>query len=214
LSIHRTPEGKYRAKWRDPSGRQRSKNFATKRAARDFLAELQGSLSHGQYVDPQAGRTCFAVHVAGWMNSRNTEGTTAARDESVMRTHVLPQWGSWSLGKIDHAAVQAWVSDLGKRRSAEVVAKCYQLTAAVLRSAVRNRLIAFNPCEGIRLPRHRKHDNDERVINRYDVLTRLLPAALTGTGRSSPLRPGLGCVGAKPLDSVPTPWTSMPAPYG
>lgn len=94
-----------------------------------------------------------------------------------MRTHVLPQWGSWPLGKIDHAAVQAWVSDLGKRRSAEVVAKCYQLTAAVLRSAVRNRLIAFNPCEGIRLPRRRKHANDDRVIDRSDVLTRLLPAA-------------------------------------
>jgi integrase len=81
------------------------------------------------------------------------------------------------MGKIDHAAVQAWVTDLGKRRSADVVAKCYQLTSAVLRSAVRNRLIALNPCEGIRLPRRRKQDNDERVIERHDVLTRLLPAA-------------------------------------
>jgi integrase len=177
VSIHRTPEGGYRAKWRDPSGRQRSKNFTTKRSARDFLAEIRGSLSRGQYVDPHAGRVCFATHAAIWIDSRNTEATTAARDRSVMRNHVLPQWGSWPLGKIDHAAVQAWVTDLGKGRSADVVAKCYQLTSAVLRSAVRNRLIAFNPCEGIRLPRRRKQDNDERVIERHDVLTRLLPAA-------------------------------------
>jgi hypothetical protein len=148
------------------------------------------------------------------MDSRNTEATTAARDQSVMRIHVLSQWGSWPLGKIDHAAVQAWVTDLGKRRSADVVAKCYQLTSAVLRSAVRNRLIAFNPCEGIRLPRRRKQDNDERVIERHDVLTRLLPSAPIATGPSSLPQPGPGCAGAKPPDSALTHWISAPAPYG
>lgn len=177
LSIHRTPEGKYRAKWRDPSGRQRSKNFATKRAARDFLAEIQRAVISGQYVDPHSGRTSFAVHAMAWLDNRNTEDTTAARDRSVMKIHVLPQWGDWPLGKIDHAAVQAWVTDLGRVRSADVVAKCYQLTSAVLRSAVRNQLIAFNPCDGVRLPRRRKRDNDERIIDRQEVMTRLLPAA-------------------------------------
>ncbi len=43
-----------------------------------------------------------------------------------MRTHVLPQWGSWPLNKIDHAAVQAWVTEVGRRRSPDVVAKCYR----------------------------------------------------------------------------------------
>jgi integrase len=92
-----------------------------------------------------------------------------------MRTHVLPQWGSWPLSKIDHAAVQAWVTELGKQRSPDVVAKCYQLTAAVLRSAVSNRLLAFNPCENIRLPPRRRHDCDERIITREELMTVLLP---------------------------------------
>jgi hypothetical protein len=83
-----------------------------------------------------------------------------------MRTHVLPQWESWPLNKIDHAAMQVWVTEPGKRRSPDVVAKCYQLTDAVLRSAVSNRLLAFNPCEDIRLPPRRKHDSDERIITR------------------------------------------------
>jgi integrase len=109
------------------------------------------------------------------MSGRNTEATTAARDASVMRTHVLPQWGSWPLSKIDHAAVQAWVTELGKSRSPDVVAKCYQLTAAVLRSAVFNRLLAFNPCEDIRLPPRRRHDSDERIITREELVTVLLP---------------------------------------
>jgi integrase len=109
------------------------------------------------------------------MSGRNTEATTAARDASVMRTHVLPQWGSWPLSKIDHSAVQAWVTELGKQRSSDVVAKCYQLTAAVLRSAVSNRLLAFNPCEDIRLPPRRRHDADERIISREELMTVLIP---------------------------------------
>lgn len=175
--ISRTPAGTYRAFWRDPAGRQRSKNFDTKREATRFLAEIQVSVIRGLYVDPHAGRTTFGEYAQRWMAARNTEVTTAARDASVMRTHVEPQWGSWSLAKIDHMSVQTWVTALGRRRSPDLVAKCYQLTAAVLRSAVRDRLVAFNPCEGVRLPRRRKRDTHDRVISRDDVLKRLLPTA-------------------------------------
>lgn len=173
--INHTPGGGYRANWRDPSGRQRAKTFPTKKAARQFLAEIESSMTRGLYVDPHAGRRLFADHATQWMSGRNTEATTAARDASVMRTHVLPHWGSWPLNKIDHAAVQAWVTELSKRRSPDVVAKCYQLTAAVLRSAVSNRVLAFNPCEDIRLPPRREHDSDERIITREELLTVLLP---------------------------------------
>src|SRR2546421_8770123 len=38
--ISHTPAGAYRANWRDPSGRQRAKTFSTKKAARQFLAEI------------------------------------------------------------------------------------------------------------------------------------------------------------------------------
>lgn len=94
-----------------------------------------------------------------------------------MRTHVLPQWGTWPLAKIDHLSVQSWVTALGTRRAPATVAEAHRLTAAVLKSAIKSKLITTNPCEGVRLPRRRRQDNDERVIDRHDVLTRLLPAA-------------------------------------
>ncbi|MGH3787489.1 MAG: hypothetical protein ACRDRG_13280 [Pseudonocardiaceae bacterium] len=46
----------------------------------------------------------------------------------------------------------------------------------MLRSAVRNRLIAFNPCEGIRLPRRRRQDTADQVISRDELRSKLLPA--------------------------------------
>ena len=94
----------------------------------------------------------FATHARQWLDSRNDELTTKARDASIMQTHVLPQWGSWQLSKIDHLSVQKWITELGTHRSPATVAEAHRLTSAVLRSAVRNRLIAFNPCEGIRFP--------------------------------------------------------------
>ncbi|GAA4862288.1 tyrosine-type recombinase/integrase [Actinomycetospora straminea] len=176
MSIHRTPEGTYRAKWRDPSNRQRSKNFTTRREAKTFLAEQETAKARGQYVDPQAGRLRFAVHAQAWLDSRNSEATTQARDASIMRTHVLPQWEHWQLAKIDHLSVQRWVTQLAGRRSPATVAEAYRLTSSVLRSAVRNRLIAFNPCEEVRLPQRRKHDHDDRVIAKEDLSELLLPA--------------------------------------
>ena len=126
-----------------------------------------------------------------------------------MRTHVLPQWGSWPLNKIDQAAVQTWVTELGKRRSPDVVAKCYQLTGAVLRSAVRNRLLAFNPCEDIRLPPRREHDADERIITREKLVNSLFPVvpdryrAIVATAGGAGLRWGEAaglCADALDLD--------------
>ncbi len=194
--VSRTSKGNYRANWREPSGRQRAKTFTTKRDAKRFLANLDTSLTHGLYVDPHAGRVSFGNHARQWLASRNDELTTKARDISIMRTHVLPRWGDWPLAKIDHMSVQTWVSELGTRRSPATVAEAHRITSAVLRSALRNRLIAFNPCEGIRLPKRRRQDSEDQILSREEVVSKLLPAisdryrAIVATAAGAGLRWG------------------------
>ena len=94
--VDKTPEGRYRAYFRDPEGKQRSKTFGTKKDANALLAEIEASKSRGTYVSPHAGRL-FGDHARRWMATWNTEPTTAARDRSVMETHVLPRWGAVQL---------------------------------------------------------------------------------------------------------------------
>ena len=101
----------------------------------------------------------FRDHAARWMATWNTEATTAAGDRSIMQTHVLPRWGSVQLGKVDDIGLQQWVADLSGQRSRATVAEALRLTGAVLRSAVRNRLIPFNPAEEVRVPRARRRDS-------------------------------------------------------
>jgi integrase len=85
-----------------------------------------------------------------------------------MRTHVLARWREMPLGKIDHSAVQAWVTELGKRLAPATVIECHRLLSGVMRSAVRDRIIGVDPCEGVRLPKRRRQDGDDRIITRQE----------------------------------------------
>jgi integrase len=200
--IIQTPAGGYRANWRDAAGRQRAKTFRTKREAGAYLAEVETTLNRGRYVDPHAGRIRFADYARRWLAARNDEITTAARDASIMRNHVVPRWGSTPLAKIDHLAAQQWVTELGETLSPATVTECFRLTSAVMKTAVRDRLIGHNPCEGVRLTRRRRTDTDDRVIGRHDLVTQLLPAVPARYGALVALAGGTGlrwgeCVGLR-----------------
>ena len=151
-----TTTGRYRANWRDTAGRQCAKTFRTKREATAYLAEVETALNRGAYVDPHAGRLRFGDYTTRWLAARNDEITTAARDASIMRNHVVPRWGKTPLTKIDHLAVQHWVTELGARLSPATVAECHRLTSAVMSAAVRDRLIGDYQCDGVRLYRRRR----------------------------------------------------------
>lgn len=172
--IVRTSAGTYRANWRDATGRQRAKTFPTKKQASAFLAETEAALTRGTYVDPHAGRMLFEVYAAKWAAGRNDELVTIARDASVMRHRVLPRWGAVPIGRINHSDVQQWASELGQHLAPATVRECCRLLRAVLALAVRDRIIAENPAEGVRLPKRRRTDADEQAITR-EAFAALLP---------------------------------------
>jgi integrase len=194
--VRKTPAGNFRASWRDPAGHQRSKTFATKRDAGIFLSQVESAKAKGSYVAPAAGKVRFGDHAELWLSLRATEKTTAARDKSLMRNHVIAKWGTWPLAKIEHIDVQKWVVELGKHHSRWLLTKCLRLTSNVMRSAVRNRLIDANPCDDVAMPVLRRRDTDERIITRSDLRELLLPVvpdryrALVATAAGTGLRWG------------------------
>jgi len=173
-----TPAGNYRANWRDAAGKQKAKTFKTKKEARTYLAETETTLSRGTYVDPHAGKVRVSTFATLWQKARSgDELATQARVASVLRTHVLPRWGETPVGKVDHLAVQQWVTDLaGRGLSAASVADCHQVLSSILRTAIRDRLIGTNPCDDVKVPRRRKKDTDGRTITMGQLIDDLLPA--------------------------------------
>ena len=57
--IRKTPTGAFQASWRDPAGKKRAKNFATKREASTFLADIDTTMNRGTYIAPNAGKLRF-----------------------------------------------------------------------------------------------------------------------------------------------------------
>ena len=200
--VSKTPAGNFRANWRNLTGKQESKTFTTEREANAYLAEMEVAKSRGTYVSPRAGKTKVGEYAQRWMQARSSQSTTSARDQSLMRTHVLPAWGSVPIGKIDHLAVQAWVKELSKRLAPASVAKCFQLMSGVMRSAIRDRLIALNPCDGVKLPPIRRKDCDDRLVTPEQIIGQLIPQipqryrALVGLAAGTGMRWG-ECVGLR-----------------
>src|SRR5690606_4460879 len=87
------------------------------------------------------------------------------------------------LGKIDHLSVQTWVTELSAMKSRATVAECKRLMTGVMRSAIRNKLIGSDPTEGVKLPKRRIRDTDERLLTREEVRYQLLPAVQPGRYR-------------------------------
>jgi integrase len=174
--IRKTRSGAQAAYWRDPAGRQRSKAFNTKREASAFLAEVESSLSRGTYVDPNAGRIRFGEFARRWLESGEVEARTAERTLSILRTHVLPQWSDWPIARIDHMAVQDWVTTLVRRRARGTVVRCHNTLSMILKTAVRARLIAINPAEGVRIPKAHNTRANPMSISQADFVGKLLPA--------------------------------------
>ncbi|MFJ8831471.1 tyrosine-type recombinase/integrase [Micromonospora aurantiaca] len=174
--MSKTPAGTYRANWRDSANRQKAKTFRTKKEANAYLAEVEGSINRGTYVDPHAGRMRFGEFVTRWLAGRSVEVRTAERTESMLRAHLLPQWAEWPLARIDYLAVQEWVTNLGRALAPSTTAKHLGMLSMILQTAIRARLIAVNPCEGVRIPRNRAGEARAGTISREVFLGRLLPA--------------------------------------
>jgi integrase len=174
--IVKTPADTWRANWRDPAGRQRARTFRTKKDARAFLASVEAEKVRGSYLDPSAGKVLFRDHAQKWMAARNVELTTAAAADSRMRCHVLPQWGDWPLNTIGYLDVQGWVTRLSEKLAPQTVVACFRLMYSVMKVAVRGRLVAVNPCEGVSLPAQRVRGSIDALISRSDLVGRVLPA--------------------------------------
>jgi integrase len=174
--IVKTPKNTYRANWRDPTGKQRAKTFKRAADAKRFLADIELQLAKGLYIDPHAANTILLRdYVDEWQRGRMVELTTAESTLSALRTHVIPKWGRFPLSRIDHSAIQEWVAELSKIRAAATVARAAGVLAMVLNMAVRARILAVNPCDGIRLPKRWSERKEMLTIGRSDFRNILLP---------------------------------------
>jgi integrase len=143
----------YDVRLRTPDGRQYKRTFRTRSEAETFMAREQADKSRGDWTDPRSAALKFADWAAEWLRSDPSKRPSSlARDESVLRNHLLPPLGERPLGAITPREVQGLVSAWSKRSAPRTVSRQYDVLRAILAAAVQADLIVRSPCRGIRLP--------------------------------------------------------------
>jgi integrase len=192
--VERRGADRWRARYRTPDGRERSRTFRRKVDADRFLTSVEHEKLSGSYVDPAAGRLTFRDYAEQWRRVQIHRAATATSVEQHLRLHVYPRIGDRPIGSIRPSEIQALVRSLDEDLAASTIGVVHGRVAAVFHAAVRDRVIATSPCVGIKLPRARAaaalevlttdqiHGLSAAVPDRY--------AALVLTGAGTGLRPG------------------------
>lgn len=106
-----------------------------------------------------------------WQSTANLRPSTRARDESLLRNHVLPAFGDAPLAAIGQRDVRAWVAALAASDlAAAAVAKIYQTLSRVLGGAVDAGMIPASPCRRVALPRIERQEMRFLTPAQVDVL--------------------------------------------
>jgi hypothetical protein len=92
-SIEQLGKDRWRARWRDPGGRQKARTFTQKDFADHYLRNIDAAIQTRTYVDPSLGYVKVKDFAAKWMSAQgHLKPSTRATYESILSKHVLPRW--------------------------------------------------------------------------------------------------------------------------
>ena len=146
-------ERRYEVRLRDPSGREYSRTFRTKREAEAFEDTQRADRARGAWLDPRTGEMAFGAWAKEWLASDPGKSPSAlARDETILRVHLLPTLAVRPLAAITPRDVQALITNWAAHAKPRTVRRQYDTLRAILNAAVRADLIGRSPCRRVKLP--------------------------------------------------------------
>lgn len=179
----------YLACYQSPEGDDVSKTFKLKRDAEAYLHTVEVAILQGSYVDPKAGKIPLADYLNGWLDIQVWKESTDQQVRCHMRNHVLPELGPLALRSLSRRRVQQWIADRSEHLAPSTLKVVHGYLSSVLKSAVQERLIVSNPCDGTKLPKQPKSlvtppttDEVWAIINALPDRFRAFGVLLAGTG--------------------------------
>ncbi|MGO4340695.1 tyrosine-type recombinase/integrase [Pedococcus sp. 2YAF34] len=165
----------WRARYRHPeTGKEVQSTFKRQAEAQRWLRDQLGAIDGGRWVDPRAGRITFSAYFTDYAARQVwTDGTHKAMSLAVRSATFTDM----ELGKIRPTHVETWVKTMtGKQLAAGTIKTRFVNARSVFRAAMRDKVIASDPTEGVRLPRQRRAEAAMSIPTPVDV-SALLEAA-------------------------------------
>lgn len=148
-------KGRYVARWRDRSRKQRAKVFpkGTPKATADmFERDMKIKVASGGMIQNSVTFKDLAERwIKEYSEIHKTE-SSVIKDHSTLKHHLLPEFGKQCVTSIDPSAVSQFQQALCHKRNLapQSVNNIVGLLSSILRYGVNTGLIKFNPCGSIR----------------------------------------------------------------
>lgn len=190
-SIQKRPSGQWRARYRDPEGKEHARHFDRKADAQRWLDQVTSDLVRGTYVDPKAGQLRFGSFAEEWLAAQTFDVSTHEAVELRLRVHILPTFGKLELKAIRPSTVQAWLRDRQAHCAATHVRVLLANLSTILSAAVDDGLLARNPCESrsVRAPKVEQNkvvpwtaDQVAAVVDAHPERYQAVPVVAAGCG--------------------------------
>jgi integrase len=168
--------GRWRARYRTPEGKSRSRVFDRKLDARRWLASVEHQKMVGGYVDPSSGRITFRSYAEQW-SARQVWRESTGSAVAVALARAYPVIGDRPIAALRTSELQALVRLLADRGKAPTTIKAtYRAVAAVLKAAVTDRVLATSPAVGVRLPKIDRPRVQPLELEQVQALAAVMPA--------------------------------------
>ncbi|MCA1839897.1 MAG: site-specific integrase [Actinobacteria bacterium] len=147
--------GKWQARYRDPSGRERKQSLDSENLAKKFLERMSADIQRGEWHDPRLGQITVEKWIDQWWETTvNLRPSTRIRYELIVVNQILPTFGSMILKGVTPIHVRTWVAGLSAGGLApSTVRKIHNVFRKIMSTAVDSGLILQSPFRGISLPK-------------------------------------------------------------
>lgn len=150
---------RWRVRYLDVSGRERSKSFDRKSDAQQFLTSVTADVLRGTYIDPSAGRMTLSVYADQWFTHQlHLKPNSRLMYESHLRNHIKPTLGEIPLANLQRSDVSTAVKHWSLTLSSATIKTVHAVLSAILNDAVADERIVRNVASRVPLPRVEKRD--------------------------------------------------------
>mgnify|MGYP000669207271 CR=1 FL=1 len=152
--ITKQPNGRWRARYRGPDDRARSKTFDRQADAQRFLSLTVADIQRAAWVDPARDRKSLIEWAEQWMAmSVDLRPSTRSTYDRELHAGILPALGPAPLASITSETVRRWLAQQTAQGVSPTQAnKRFRILRRMLNVAVETDHIVKNPCKGVRAP--------------------------------------------------------------
>jgi hypothetical protein len=147
--VRKLPSGRFQARYCvDGTWFKAASTFRTKRDAEGFLAGTRADIGRGTWINPKAGTILLRDYATTWLSQRSLRPRTRELYEGLLRRHILPTLGDFSLNQVASLRIRSWHAARVSAATpgASTLSKCYRLLHAIYQTAVEDDLVVKNPC--------------------------------------------------------------------